>query len=145
MSNTLVCFKIKSLKFPDKKWDNIRHFIFTTQDRNLEKIDKQERQKFDYNTKWSNAGSVGFNFLDESKQNLYLVIYSTDELIDFSYNIFYKAHQDKQIWEVEKILNIKLDIDKNIEPLMFDLFNNACEKILKQIDKMSVEVNNIYK
>ena len=132
MSNTLVCFKIKSLKFPDKKWDNPPHFFFTTQDRAIEKTDKREQKKIDYNTKWLNAGSCEFHFLDESKQNLYQVLYSTDELINFSYNIFYKAHHDKQIWEVEKILDIRLD--KKIQPLIVDLFK-----------KISVEVNNIYK
>jgi len=130
MSNKFVCYKIKSLKFPDKKWDSSPHFFFTTQDRAIERTDKREQKKIDYSTKWAEAKSVGIEFLDKSKSFVYFVLYAPKELIDFSYNTFYKPHEDKGIWKIEEVFDISLNLDVDVEEKIFTEFSKSYVKHL---------------
>ena len=41
MQNKLFIFKLKSLKHPNIKWDNVSHFLYTNEDRELTKKKNQ--------------------------------------------------------------------------------------------------------
>ena len=76
------------------------------------------------------AKSVGIEFLDKSKSFVYFVLYAPKELIDFSYNTFYKPHEDKGIWKIEEVFDISLNLDVDVEEKIITEFSKSYVKHL---------------
>tara|TARA_B100000029_G_scaffold376316_1_gene370858 strand:+ start:327 stop:743 length:417 start_codon:yes stop_codon:yes gene_type:complete len=113
----LVILKIKSIKQPNKVWDNHNHFLMANHDRMImkkyEKAKPNSNEQIEFNT--LNFRSVFY--LTENKKELIHIYFGTEKLWDFDWKYHWKSHIDIGVWEVETILKekVELPVNKNLD------------------------------
>ena len=106
MQNKLFIFKLKSLKHPNIKWDNVSHFLYTNEDRELTKKEKPNLAKTNWYQKYVECNGCIFNYIHDNQ--LYKVQSYTQELHDQAVNGYFIPHQEKGIWEYTELFSTEI-------------------------------------
>jgi len=107
MQKKLFALTLKSLKYPDKKWDNYKHFIFNHEDRQIVKDEKKTTQETDYIKKSKDSDTNVINFMMSDKEVMKFH-FTTQELYDITMKVYLLPHQEKGIWKVKELFNIDI-------------------------------------
>ena len=109
----LVVLKIKSIKQPDKVWDNHNHFLMYTQDRKIMKSYHKLVPKDD--PKFSIKGFRAVHYLTQDKKNVIHVYFGTKELWEFDWKYHWLPHKENGIWEIEKLAEENVILPRPID------------------------------
>lgn len=138
MQGKIKLFKLTSEQYPDKVWDTVNHFVYTTESREVAREDKKFVQETNYNyaRQVDLGGYYCELFLDDDKKALYKLEVCNDELHDYNMKHYYQPHVDKGIWQVEEVLSFNND-GKNIKALarIFARAKSEYDKWMKDIEK----------
>lgn len=107
MQKKLFALTLKSLKYPDKKWDNYKHFMFNHEDREIMKNQKKITQETDYTKKIKDCDADVINFMISDNEAIKFH-FTTQELYDITMDIHFLPHQEKGIWKVKELFNIDI-------------------------------------
>ena len=107
MQKKLFALTLKSLKYPDKKWDSYIHFINFHEDRQIVKDEKKTTQETDYIKKSKDCDTDVINFMMSDKEVMKFH-FTTQELYDITMKVYLLPHQEKEIWEVKELFNIDI-------------------------------------
>jgi len=106
MQNKLFVFKLKSLKYPETKWESVSHFLWTNEDRQIAKEEKPVLAETNYFTKYAEANGCIFNHIHENE--LYKIQSYKQELHDIAVKTYFLPHQEKGIWEYTELFSTNL-------------------------------------
>ena len=103
MQNKIFIFKLKSLKHPDTKWDNVSHFLYSNEDREITKLEKPNLAESRWYEKYVECNGCIFNYIHNNE--LYKIQSYTQELHDQAVNGYFKPHNEKGIWEYTELFS----------------------------------------
>lgn len=139
MQGKIKLFKLTSKQYPDKIWDTVNHFVYTTESREVVKEDKKfaKETNYNYGRQVDLGGYFCEIFLSDDKKALYKLEVCNDELHDYNMKHYYQPHVDKNVWQVEEVFSVTND-GKNIKALA-RIFERAVTEYVKW--KKDIEKN----
>jgi|TARA_B100001093_G_C26668477_1_gene945087 hypothetical protein len=107
MQNKIFIFKLTSLKNPEVKWESVEHFLYTQEDRQITKSEKEILAKTDYYKKYIDSNAFIFNIMHNNE--LYKIQCYTQELHDIGLKSYFLEHEKKGIWKYTELFSTEID------------------------------------
>jgi hypothetical protein len=141
MEKVFIILKIISLLHPNKVWDKVSHFLYTTQDREIMKqYRKSKLFSVNFDIKKRDLTSTDMLSIDrKSVVNLYV---GPKYLWNHTFKNLWKPHEDKGIWKVEVLTEEKIISYQNSGPYIF--YSDKKKRVMKKKKKKKLEEKRSY-
>ena len=142
MEKVFIMLKMISLLYPNKVWDKVSHFLYTTQDREIMKQYRKSKLfsgkaiKKKISLEKFYLKEIGFTSTDmlsidrKSVVNLYV---GPKYLWNHTFKNIWKPHEDKGIWKVEVLTKEKIVGYQNSGPYIF--YSNMKKRVIMKKKK----------